>query len=326
MEVQVLFRAWKALQVRLEGFFVPRLAAGQNPSVSLRWSCARNTRISIFPAMPAINRISAAAAGLAVLVFAGCSSVKPAPLSAEKVCRDKFEAAKKDFDKRHDPDAQTKLRDIGVNCISYDYAEEAQYMLAQSHYRTEQWIEAQTEFQILTDHWERSKYYPEARWKIAHAAYLQAPSWDRDPSLTQTALEKADAFLSDFATGPWTDSAKADREDVLDRLAQRQYETAALYLKMDEPQAATIYFQLLLKDYPDSKRVPKARLELAKSYAQLDQFDRARESLDSLKSDSVKAAPLREQIASTQKLIEKSHRKFEERRAREAAEARQDKL
>lgn len=275
--------------------------------------------------MSAIHRLSAAV-GLAAFVVSGCSSVKPPEASAEKVCRDKFEAAKKDFDKRHDADAQTKLRDIGVNCISYDFAEEAQYMLAQSHYRTEQWIEAQTEFQILADHWERSRHYPEARWKIAHAAYLQAPSWDRDPSLTQQAVEKADAFLSDFPTGPWTDSVKADRDDVLDRLARRDYETASLYLKMDEPQAATIYFQLLLKEYPDSKRVPKARLELAKSYALLDQFDRARESLDSLKSDSVQAVSLREPIAKVQKLIDKTQRKFEERRAREAAEAREGKL
>lgn len=276
--------------------------------------------------MPVIHRLSAAAAGLAVLVVAGCSSSKPAEVSAEKVCRDKFEVAKKDFDKRNDAEAQTKLRDIGVNCISYDFAEDAQYMLAESHYRTKQWIEAQTEFQILADHWERSKRYPEARWKIAHAAYLQAPSWDRDPSLTQQAVEKADAFLSDFPTGPWTDSARADRDDVLDRLAQRHYETAALYLKMDEPQAATIYFQLLLKEFPESKRVPTTRLQLAKSYALLDQFDRARESLDSLKADSVRAAPLQEQIGKTIKLIEKTQRKFEARRAREAAEARLDKL
>jgi len=311
------FRPWRAMRADT---ICRRSVRNEPVAVCGAW------RESYLPSMPAIHRLSAAAICLVVLVFSGCSSVKPAELSAEKACRDKFDAAKKDFDKRHDADAQTKLRDIGVNCISYDFAEEAQYMLAQSHYRNEQWIEAQTEFQILADHWERSTHYPEARWKIAHAAYLQAPSWDRDPSLTQQALEKADAFLSDFATSSWTDSVKADRDDVLDRLAQRQYETAALYLKMDEPQAATIYFQLLLKEYPDSKRVPKARLELAKSYALLDQFDRARESIDSLQSDSAKATPLREQIASVKKLIEKTQRKFEQRRAREAAEARQGKL
>lgn len=276
--------------------------------------------------MRANHRLYAVAAGLAAFALAGCSATKPAVVSAEKVCRDKFNAAKKDFDKRHDPDAQTKLRDIGVNCISYDFAEEAQYMLGESHYRTEQWIEAQTEFQILTDHWERSKHYNEARWKISHAAYLQSPAWDRDPSLTQLAVEKAVAYLSDFATGTWTDSARVDRDDLLDRLAQRHFETAKLYLKMDEPQAATIYFQLLVKEYPESHRIPTARIELAKAYSMLDQFDRAKESLDSLRTDSVKSAPLKEQIASTQKLIEKSQKKFEERRARESAEARQGKL
>lgn len=281
---------------------------------------------SIFLTMPASNRIFAAALGLAAFFVSSCSSTKAAIDSPEKVCRGKFEKAKKSFDKGQDPEAQEKLRDISVNCVGYDFAEDAQYMLGQSHYRNEQWIESMTEFQILVDHWERSKYYQEARWKISNAAYQQAPTWDRDPSLTQQALEKSDAFLSDFSTGEWTDSAKDQRDDLLGRLADRHYETAALYMKMDEPQAATIYFKLLFSEYPDSKRVPAARIEIAKSYALLDQFDLARESLDSLRQDSAKAAPLAERIVRAEKFIDKARRKFDERREREAAQARQDKL
>ncbi len=281
---------------------------------------------SIFPTMRANHRLFAAAISLAAFFVSSCSSTKAAIASPDKVCREKFEKAKKDYDKGHDPDAQEKLRDISVNCVGYDYAEEAQYMLGQSHFRNEQWIEAETEFQILVDHWERSKYVQEARWKICRAAYLQAPSWDRDPSLTQQAIERNVAFISDFPTGTWTDSAKQNRDDLVDRMAERRYETARLYLKMDEPQAATIYFNLLLKEFPESKHVPPARIELARAYALLDQFDRARESLDTLQMDTVRATPLREKISLTQKWIEKTQRKFDERRQSEAAEARQGKL
>ncbi len=281
--------------------------------------------------MRASNRLRAASLGLAALAFASCSSIKPAAESPDKVCRTKFDAGKKSFEKGRDPEAQEKLRDISVNCAAYDYAEEAQYMLGESHYRTEQWMEAQTEFQILVDHWERSKYLDEARWKIVHAAYLQAPSWDRDPALIESALLKADEFLADYSTGERADSARDDREDLVGRLADRRYETAKLYLKMDEPQAATIYYQLLLKEYPKSNRVPVARMEMAKAYAMLDQFERATETLDTLKMekaklDEEKAALLDERIAIVEKFVEKSRRKFEERRQREAKEARQDKL
>jgi outer membrane protein assembly factor BamD len=276
--------------------------------------------------MPANKRFLAAATGCAVLFISGCASVKTVAESPEKICREKFDQGKKFFEKKRDPEAQEKLRDISVNCVGYDFAEEAQYMLAESHYRTEQWIEAQTEFQILVDHWERSKYLTQARWKISHAAYLQAPSWDRDPSLTQQAIEKADAYLSDFPTGEWTDSAREDRDDLIGRLADRYFETANLYLRMDEPLAATVYFKLLLKEHPDSKRVPQARIDMAKAYALLDQFDRARESLDLLRKDSAAAEPLAYRIGVAEKFIEKSQRKFDERREREAAEAKQGKL
>ncbi|MEN9309282.1 MAG: hypothetical protein RL173_3214 [Fibrobacterota bacterium] len=276
--------------------------------------------------MPAINRIFAAAVGCAALFVSGCATTKAATDSPDKICREKFEQGKKQFEKKRDPEAQEKLRDISVNCVGYDFAEESQYMLAESHYRTEQWIEAQTEFQILVDHWERSQYLNEARWKISHAAFLQAPSWDRDPSLSQQAIEKADAYLSDFPTGEWTDSARVDRDELLARLADRYFETANLYLKMDEPLAATVYFKLLFKEYPESKRVAQARIDMAKAYAMLDQFDRARESLDLLRKDPADAERLAYRIGVASDFIEKSQRKFEERRAQEAAEAKQGKL
>ncbi|HQF56351.1 MAG TPA: outer membrane protein assembly factor BamD [Fibrobacteria bacterium] len=281
--------------------------------------------------MRASNRLRAASLGLAALALASCSSIKPAAEAPDKVCRAKFDAGKKSFEKGRDPEAQEKLRDISVNCAAYDYAEEAQYMLGESHYRTEQWMEAQTEFQILVDHWERSKHLDEARWKIVHSAYQQAPSWDRDPALIESALMKAEEFLADYSTGEQADSARDLREDLIGRLADRRYETARLYLKMDEPQAATIYYQLLLKEFPQSKRVPVARMEMAKAYAMLDQFERATETLDTLKLETAKmeqekAALFGERIAITEKFVEKSRRKFEARKLREAKEARQDKL
>lgn len=272
---------------------------------------------------------SAFAAILAAMAFStvGCSLTKPAPVAnPEKVCREKFAAAQKDYRKGRDAEAQTKLRDLTVSCAGYDYVEEAQYMLAQSYYRTQQWLEAETEFGILVQNWERSRYLEEARWKLCRSAFFQAPPWDRDPSLIQKAMEKDQAYLSDYSTGPHVDSARADLANLLDRLATRRYETGKLYLKMGEPQAATIYFLLLLKEYPESDKVPTARLDLALAYSDLNEFDRAAESLDSLGIDSVRAKPYSARISKARKSLESARRSFEAKRAREAAEAQQGQL
>lgn len=263
---------------------------------------------------------------LAGLFAASCSSSKVGVANPEAVCRKKFQDAKKDYDKGNDAEAQKSLRDITVSCAGYDYVEESQYMLSQSHYRVEEWLEAETEFGILVSNWERSKYMEEARWKIARSSFNQSPTWDRDPALTQKAIEKEQSFLGDYPSGLRSDSARRDLADLIDRMAKRRYETALLYMKMDEPQAATIYYQLLLKEFPEAAQVGKARLDMSRAYAELDQFDRAQESLDSLQLDKARAEPLSKEIEKAKADLDKSRRKFEERKARETAEARQEKL
>ena len=263
----------------------------------------------------------------ALPAFVGCSSTKPGPVAnPEKVCRDKFAEAKKDFDHKNDAEAQTKLRDLTVNCAGYDVVEEAQWLLGESHYRTEQWLEAETEYGILVQNFERSKHVEEARWRICRAAWNQAPPWDRDPSLTQKAIDREQAYLADYPAGRWADSSRKDLDDLVGRMAERRFETARLYQKMDEPLAATVYYKLLLKEHPGSDKVGPARLGLAHAYTDLEQFDRATESIDSLTMDSANARGLVDKIAKERKRLESARKDFEARKAREAAEARQGQL
>lgn len=276
--------------------------------------------------MNSSSLLRAAASVAATAFVVSCSSSKPPIESIDVVCKRKFEDAKKDYTKERDPEAQTKLRDVTVSCAQFDYAEEAQYMLSQSHFRTEQWLEAETEFGILAANWERSKYREEALWKVARSAWKQAPSWDRDPSLTQKGIEKEEAFLGEFPKGVRADSARKDLSDLVNRMANRRFETARLYMKLGEPQAATIYYHLLFKEYPESGRLPQARLQLVRAYSELGQFDRAQENLDSLQLDSARARGLTNEILDARLELVKSRKKFEARKAREAAESRQEKL
>lgn len=269
--------------------------------------------------------LRAAAIAAAATWVASCSSSKPPIESLEVVCKRKFDDAKKDYDKGRDPDAQTKLKDVTVTCLQFDYAESAQYMLSESYYRSQQWIEAETEFGILAANYERGRYREEAVWKVARSAWNQAPTWDRDPSLTEKAIQKEDAFLAEFPKGGWADSARQDLADLEGRMADRRFQTARLYMNMDEPQAATLYYHLLLKEYPQSGHVPQARLDLVKAYGALNQFDRAQENLDSLKLDS-RSAILASEMEKARRDLAKNRKTFEARKAREAEEARQGKL
>lgn len=269
------------------------------------------------------HRFAALAVAALVPFLSSCSKSKTVA-NPEKVCREKYDKAAKLFQKGKDGAAQEKLRDITVSCSGYEFVEDAQYMLAQSHYRTEQWMEAETEFGILVESYERTSHLEEARWKIARSAFQQSPSWDRDPGLTTAAIKRYNAYLADFPGSVHYDSAKVDLAALHDKMAMRRFKTAKLYMRMDEPLAATMYYNILFREYPDSKHVPQARLDIARAYAELDQFDRARETLDTLKLDTLRAAPMAEDIVETAAWIDKAQAKFEKRKAREAAKAKRE--
>ena len=270
-------------------------------------------------------RTAAIAFAALVPLLSSCSKPKPVA-NTEKVCREKYEKASKLFHKGKDADAQEKLRDLTVGCSGYDFVEDAQYMLAESHYRTEQWIEAETEFGILVENYERTPRLEEARWKIARSAYEQSPTWDRDPGLTTSAIKRYRAYLADFPAAPHTDSARSDLAKLQDKLAMRRFKTGKLYMRMDEPLAATMYYNLLLREYPEFKHAQLARLDVARAYARLDQFDRARETLDTLRQDSAHAATLGKDIEDVAKYVDKVQAKFDKRKTKEAAKAKRGDL
>jgi outer membrane protein assembly factor BamD len=251
-----------------------------------------------------------------LLLLASCSSTKPVE-SADAVCREKYAKATTAFDKGRDADAQDLFKDLTVSCYGYDFQEKAQYMLAESYFRTEQWPESETEFRLLREQFERSVYAEEALYKIARCGYEQSSTWDRDPAPTLDAIRKFNEYLSDYPQGKWSEEIHKSNLELDGRLAMRTYRTAKLYIRLDEPLAATIYFKKLLKEHPGWELDNTAQIELALAYAHLDQFDQARATISGLDSSDDKAA-LASDIKDAKSTIASLEKSFLKKRAREA--------
>jgi hypothetical protein len=156
----------------------------------------------------------------------------------------------------------------------------------ESHFRTEQWMEAETEFGILVENYERSPHH--RRGSLEDLPAARSTSLLRGiaiPVSRKRAIKRYRAYLSGLPRraahrfrpyGPVHPPGQDGQASLQDR--------AQLYLRMDEPLAATVYYNYLFREFPESKDVPQARLDVARAYAQLDQFDRARETLDTLRS------------------------------------------
>ena len=105
-------------------------------------------------------------------------------------------------------------------------------------------------------------------------------------------------------------------------MAEKEFQTARLYYRMDKPQASVIYLKEFLDVYKQSKRRKEAFLIIIKSYTELDQFDMARNyvemakaEIDADEKDTPKEiAKVEEKIASAEKDFEKRIKKDAEKK------------
>jgi outer membrane protein assembly factor BamD len=109
----------------------------------------------------------------------------------------------------------------------------------------------------------------------------------------------------------------------VERIAEKEFQTARLYLRMDKPQAAVIYFKEFLETYQNSKRRKESLFLISQAYTDLDQFEAAREYLNiaklELKDDDKDGHKLLEK---TEKKIAKAEEKFEKRMKKDSEKKR----
>ena len=60
-------------------------------------------------------------------------------------------------------------------------------------------------------------------------------------------------FVDNFSSSPYKDKAIIMINDLRDRIARKYYETGRLYLKMNNYDSALYYYNLLLRDYYDTR-------------------------------------------------------------------------
>ena len=99
-----------------------------------------------------------------------------------------------------------------------------------------------------------------ARYRICQCAVNSSNSFQRDQSDTKYALEQLQMFIEDFPESKYIKEAENDISLLRNKLAQKDYEVGRMYVKLEEYEAAIIYFQSVLNSYYDTKFSDEARI------------------------------------------------------------------
>ena len=255
--------------------------------------------------------------------FTGCSSSGQTKMKHSEWCRIRYENAEELFKNGKYGRATEKLEEILATCAGTGFMEQAQFLIAESYFNMEDWIEARGEYGSFILNFPGSPFIETAEFRKAISSFNMEFRVSRDEANTTVAMKDFERYLSNYPDSPLRDSVNYYYGLLVDRLAEKEFQTAKLYMRMDKYQAAVIYLKEFLETYPKSRRHTEALFMITEAYNELDQFETAKLYLNIAKSEaSGDDKDTQKKIEKTEKKIENSELAFAKRMKKDSQKKR----
>lgn len=173
--------------------------------------------------------------------------------------------------------ALSRVEDAKMQCSGSDIMDTILYYSGMSNLKTKKYLDAQTEFQKLVQDFPTSPFSIEAKFRIAYAVFKQSPSPHHDQKETKEAIRLFDNFIDLYPNTPFTDSAIYYKTQAYEKIALKEFRNAQFYEKINEPEAAVIYYKVFLSQFVDSKLIDKALYNTFVLLVKLNRINEAKE-------------------------------------------------
>lgn len=148
-------------------------------------------------------------------------------------------------------------------------AEDLFYKYTYTYYYTEQYILAAHYFNNFTKTFYNSPRKEEMAYMSAYSNYKMSPTYKLDQKPTVTAIEELQTFINTFPNSPRVDECNDLIDEMRKKLEKKAYETGKLYFQLGNFQSATVSFENVLKDFPESGKKEEIRYLIVKSSYEL---------------------------------------------------------
>ena len=212
---------------------------------------------------------------LFVLLLQACSP----PGSKDEVInlRKQFEEGMILFEKGKYYRAQEEFDFVLRRGTYSEYADSAQFYLAESYFLNKEYIEAITEYDNLVRYKTYSPFIESSRFRICQAYEKKSPKYYLDQDYTISAIDRYQEFIEDYPGSEHVNKADEAIRKLRSKQAKKIYESGILYTKLDEYQAALTYFKDVVDTYYDTDYTDNARVKVIEMHIKLGEVDVARE-------------------------------------------------
>lgn len=182
----------------------------------------------------------------------GCKS-KFEKLRASTDVAKKYQEAIKLYNKKDYSKALVLFDDLVQRYRGRAESEDLYYYYAYTNYKLKDFLSARYHFKTFADTYPNSPKAEECRFMTAYCYYLDSPNFSLDQDNTYKAIESLQLFINIYPKSERVAEASKLIQDLRDKLEQKSYANARLFLDIGDYQAAVIAFRNSTKDFPDTK-------------------------------------------------------------------------
>jgi outer membrane assembly lipoprotein YfiO len=164
-------------------------------------------------------------------------------------------------------------------------APEARMMLGEANMVRRDYAIAATHYQRLVNDFPFHARAPEARFQSCEAYYRLSPPPALDQEYTYSAILYCQSMAEVHPGTPDAERALAYVTELREKLAQKAFNTGRDYFRRRAFDAAVVYFQEAVTQYPDTSVAPAALEQLIETYRRIGYVEDAEETLERLLRD-----------------------------------------
>lgn len=177
-----------------------------------------------------------------------------------------FNKAKNQYDEENWSEAARAFETVVSIGRGTDLGQQAQFLLAESYFNDRRYLLAASEYDRYASFYPRSDRRQEVDFKAALCYYRLSPRYRLDQSYTRQALERFRLFNSRYPNSDRVVDSSEYITQLRNKLARKQYEAAEFYKRTDRFNAAIVYYDLVLDNYPESEWAEEALVDKIEAY------------------------------------------------------------
>jgi outer membrane protein assembly factor BamD len=177
-----------------------------------------------------------------------------------------FNKAKKQFEDKKYTEASRAFETVVSIARGTNYAADAQFYLAESYFKSEDYLMAASEYERYMNYYPRDERREYVQFKEATCYYELSPRYKLDQTETHKALELFQLFNLRYPASDFSTESGQKINTLRDKLAHKMFDAGLFYLRIREYNAAAVYFGQVVNEYPDTIWADQSLAKQLESY------------------------------------------------------------